>query len=109
MADEVLDCIRLFMKLDGFNVIFTAKQALSSASGLFSGSFPGQLLDFHFPFEFDEILQMVIGDNGQGGINRYFRTVSDYKNFAKDRSGALDPRGEFPNWSSVFNKISAAS
>lgn len=109
MADEVLDCIRLFMSLDGFNVIFTAKQAVSSASGLFSGSFPGQLLDFHFPFEFDEIFQMVLADNGQGGVSRYFRTVSDYKNFAKDRSGALDPRGEFPNWSAVFNKISAVA
>ncbi len=109
MADEVLDCIRLFMTLDGLNVIFTAKQAISTASGLYSGSFPGQLLDFHFPFEFDEIFQMVLADNGSGGVNRYFRTVSDHKNFAKDRSGALDPRGEFPNWSTVFNKISAVS
>jgi len=109
MADEVLDCIRLFMTLDGFNVIFTAKQAVSSASGLFSGSFPGQLLDFHFPFEFDEIFQMVLADNGSGGVTRYFRTVSDHKSFAKDRSGALDVRGEFPNWSHVFQKISAVS
>lgn len=109
MADEVLDCVRLFMALEGFNVIFTAKQAVSSASGLFSGSFPGQLLDFNFPFEFDEIFQMVLADNGQGGSNRYFRTVSDHKAFAKDRSGALDVRGEFPNWSAVFQKISAVA
>lgn len=107
MADEMLACIRLFVELSGFNVVFTAKQAQSSASGIMSASFPGQLLDFHFPYEFDCILQMVVGETN-GVVNRFLRTTSDFKNFAGDRTGALEPSGELPFLYNIFSKISAA-
>lgn len=107
MADEVLACIRLFTELPKFHVVFTAKQAYSQAAGLLSASFPGQLLDFHFPFEFDCILQTVVGDLPGGGINRFLRVTSDLKNFAGDRTGALNPAGELPYLYNIFAKISA--
>lgn len=108
MADEILECIRLFTALPGKNVIFIAKQSVSAHSGLFSASFPGQLLDFHFPYEFDVVLQLCVADNEQGGKFRFFRTQPDLKNFAKDRTGALDPNGEAVYFYNIFNKISAA-
>lgn len=104
MARVMLDCIRAFVELRGFNVVFTAKQAVSSASGLFSASFPGQVLDFNFPYEFDAILQTVVGDDSA----RYLRTSSDFRNFAGDRTGALNPSGELPYLYEIFRKISAA-
>jgi hypothetical protein len=108
MADEILELIREFTSLPSKNVICTAKQSVSSHSGLYSASFPGQLLDFHFPHEFDVILQLCTAEGEAGTPTRYFRTQPDFKNFAKDRTGALDPRGEPAFFYHIFNKISAA-
>jgi hypothetical protein len=108
MADEILEVIRLFTSLPNKNCVFIAKQSISSHSGLYSASFPGQLLDFHFPHEFDCVLQLCTADGEQGVVHRFFRTQPDFKNFSKDRTGALDPRGEPAYFYNIFNKISAA-
>lgn len=108
MADEILEVIRDFTTLPDKHCVFTAKQSVSSHSGLFSASFPGQLLDFHFPYEFDCTLQLCVAEGEQGINHRYFRTQPDFKNFSKDRTGALDPKGEAAYLYNIFAKISAA-
>jgi hypothetical protein len=108
MADEILELIRDFTTLPDKHCVFLGKQGVSSHSGLFSASFPGQLLDFHFPYEFDCTLQLCVAESTDGAANRYLRTQSDFKNFSKDRTGALDPKGESAYLYNIFNKISAA-
>lgn len=108
MADTILELIRDFTTLPDKHVVFTAKQSVSSHSGLYSASFPGQLLDFHFPYEFDCTLQLCTAEGENGASHRYFRTQPDYKNFSKDRTGALDPKGEPAYLYNIFSKISAA-
>lgn len=109
MADQIIDLCRKFRDLPGKNVVFTAKQGLSSDSGLWGPSLPGRMLDREVPYLFDELFQMALADNGQGGSARFLRTAQDIKHYAKDRSGSLDPRGEYPALSHIFSKISAAS
>lgn len=108
MADEILELIRDFTTLPDKHCVFLAKQGVSSHSGLFSASFPGQLLDFHFPYEFDCTLQLCVAEAGDGSAARYLRTQADFKNFSKDRTGALDPKGEAAYLYNIFAKISAA-
>ncbi len=109
MAEQILDLCRKFRDLPGKHVVFTSKQGLSSDSGLLGPSLPGRLLDREVPYLFDELFQMSIADNGQGGSVRFLRTAPDFKHYAKDRSGQLDPRGEFPSFSNIFAKISAGA
>jgi hypothetical protein len=108
MADEILELIRDFTTLPNKHCVFTGKQSVSSHSGLFSASFPGQLLDFHFPYEFDCTLQLCTAEGVDGVMHRYLRTQPDLKNFSKDRTGALDPKGEAAYLYNIFSKISAA-
>jgi hypothetical protein len=108
MADEILEVIRDFVCLPDKHCVFTAKQSVSAHSGLYSAAFPGQLMDYHFPYEFDCTLQLCVTEGIDGTAHRFLRTQPDFKNFSKDRTGALDPKGESPYLYNIFSKISAA-
>lgn len=109
MADNILEIIRDFVCLPDKHCLFTCKQSISDHTGLYSAAFPGQLLNYHFPHEFDCALQLCVSDGAAAGqVRRWLRTQPDFKNFSKDRTGALDPQGEQPYLYNIFAKISAA-
>lgn len=109
MADITIDWAKKFRDLPGKNVFVTCEQGLSSDTGLMGPSMPGKMLDRKLPYIFDEVLQMCIGEDANTKARFHFlRTQSDLKNYAKDRSGALDPRGETPYLYNIISKISAA-
>jgi hypothetical protein len=109
MADITIDWAKKFRDLPGKNVFVTCEQGLSSDTGLMGPSMPGKMLDRKLPYIFDEVLQMCIGEDSTSKEKfRFLRTQSDLKNYAKDRSGALDPRGESPFLYNIISKISAA-
>jgi hypothetical protein len=109
MADRTIDWAKKFRDLPGKHVFVTCEQGLSSDSGLMGPSMPGKMLDRKMPYIFDEVLQVCIGqDPTTQQPFRFLRTQSDLKNYAKDRSGALDVRGESAFLYNIINKISAA-
>jgi len=108
MADRVIEWVKKFRDLPGKHVFFTCEQGISSHTGLMGPSMPGNMLDRKLPYLVDEVLQVCIGEDPTTKAQyRYLRTQSDLKNYAKDRSGALDPRGEQPYLYNIINKISA--
>lgn len=109
MADITIEWAKKFRDLPGKHVFVTCEQGLSSDTGLMGPSMPGKMLDRKMPYIFDEVLQVCVGeDPATKQPFRFLRTQSDLKNYAKDRSGALDPRGESPFLYNIINKISAA-
>lgn len=108
MADAILEVIRDFTTLPDKNAVFLFKQSVSSHSGLYSMACPGQLLDYHLPYEFDCVSQLCVTEGADGAAHRYLRTQPDFKNFSGDRTGALDPKGEAAYLYNIFAKISAA-
>jgi hypothetical protein len=110
MAERAIEWLKKFRDLPGKNVFATCEQGLSSDTGLMGPSMPGKMLDRKIPYLFDEVLQICIGEDPTTKQPfRFLRTQSDLKNYAKDRSGALDPRGEYPSLTNIISKISAAS
>lgn len=103
------DWFKKFRDLPGKHVFMTCEQGLIGSNGLFGPSMPGNMLDQKVPYLFDEILQVCVGEHPETKESfRFIRTQSDLKNYAKDRSGALDIRGEYASLSNIINKISAA-
>lgn len=109
MADQIINLVRKFRDLPGKHCYFTTKQGLSSDSDLLGPSLPGQKLDREVPYLFDELFQLTISESQDGAKHRYLRVEPDLKHYAKDRSGQLDVRGEYPNLTNIFQKISAAA
>lgn len=110
LADQMLNVIRAFRDLQGFNVVMTAKQdyVKDEQSGIImnSPSLPGKTLTREFPYFFDELFQVDIGKLPDQTEYRFLRTQPDFNNEAKDRSGRLEPIEE-PNLSKIFAKIAA--
>jgi hypothetical protein len=106
MATEIVSWCRKFRDLPNIHCYFSAKMGFSKDSRKNGPSLPGQALDREIPYLFDEVLQLDLYDDGNGGMNRFLRTSPDIQNYAKDRSGALDPRGEIANLTNIFDKIS---
>lgn len=107
LAEQLLTLVRCFRDLDGINVYFSAKMGLCDHSNLFGPSFPGKILDREIPYLFDEVFQLQVLANSDGTPARCLRTSPDATHNAKDRSGALDVRGEYPSLSNIIAKISA--
>lgn len=105
MAQEVLNEVRNFRDFPQRHVLFIMKQGRikdEQTGGILNGPLmPGNQLDQHMPYMFDEVFQLV-SMNGNSGL----RTRRDNLNEAKDRSGKLD-EWEPPNLSHVFAKIAA--
>lgn len=103
------DWFKKFRDLPGKHVFLTCEQGQLASNGLFGPSMPGNMLDQKVPYLFDEVLQMGIGEDPATKLPfRFLRTQPDLKNYAKDRSGALDPHGEAPYLYNIINKIFAA-
>lgn len=109
MAQEVLNEVRAFRDFPQRHIVFIMKQGRvkdEQTGVLLNGPLmPGQQLDQHMPYMFDECFQLVTMNN-QGQIQSALRTQRDHQNEAKDRSGKLD-MWEPPNLTYVFNKIMA--
>lgn len=105
MAQEVLNEVRMFRDFPQRHVVFIMKQGRikdEQTGGVLNGPLmPGNQLDQHMPYMFDEVFQLVTM-NGQNAL----RTRRDNLNEAKDRSGRLD-EWERPDLSHIFNKIAA--
>lgn len=95
MQDRMVQVFRDFRNLDGFNVVFIAKQEFTT-DGLTGGRynapmFPGNKLAQAAPYMFDEVWQLSVIDNqSTGEKERWLRTQPDNQNVAKDRSGMLN-------------------
>jgi hypothetical protein len=105
MAQEVLAEVRMWRDFPQRHVVFIMKQGRmkdEQTGGILNGPLmPGQQLDQHMPYMFDECFQLVT----MGG-NSGLRTRRDNLNEAKDRSGKLD-EWERPDLSYIFAKIAA--
>jgi hypothetical protein len=109
MAQEVLNEVRAWRDMHQKHVLFIMKQGRikdEQTGMLINGPLmPGQQLDQHMPYMFDECFQLVT-QNNNGNIMSALRTQRDNTNEAKDRSGRLD-MWEQPNITHIINKITA--
>lgn len=107
MATEIIEQCRKFRDLPNVHTYFSAKRGYSDDSRKNGPSMPGQKLSRELPYLFDEVFQLDLFEASPGTPPvRFLRTSPDLKNYAKDRSGALDPMGELPNLTNIFDKIS---
>lgn len=106
--DNVMQEFRDFRDINGPNIVFTAKEEMVKAgvSGAirYIPMFPGQALNPHTPYMFDETFNLSIIKDADNKDVRVLRTQPDYEYDAKDRSGMLAPL-EWPNLSYIFKKI----
>lgn len=114
LARSMIPMLKRFRNLQGKNVVFTCKEdTILDDEGNFVKwdlLMPGQQLNKHIPYLFDELFHMQIDRKGVP----FFKVKPDRKSFAKDRSGALNPAGEsaadadsVPNLTEIFEKIRA--
>jgi hypothetical protein len=109
MAQEILNVVRQFRDMPRRHVLFIMKQGRmkdEQTGGFLNGPLmPGNQLDQHMPYMFDECFQLVT-INENGNIRSALRTQRDNLNEAKDRSGKL-AMWEPPNMTHIINKIMA--
>lgn len=108
LADQMINTIRAFRDLQGFNVVMTAKQGYvkDEQTGVVmnSPSLPGNTLTREFPYFFDELFNIDVGALPAGGQYTYLRAHANYNTEAKDRSGRLSEIEE-PHLGKIFAKI----
>lgn len=110
MQDMMLDRIRWFRDLPGYNVYFSAKQSWvkDEVTGimLYGPSMPGQKVGPAMPYLFDEVFSLEVAIDAVNGGKpfNYLRTQRGPQHEARDRSGMLDPF-EKPDLTHIFNKI----
>lgn len=113
LADAMIPMLKRFRDIKGKNTVFTCKKIdiKDEESGNVTTELflPGNVLSNQIPYLVDELFYM---DVDRTGIP-FLQTKPNRKVFAKDRSGALDVKGEFakdkdsvPNLTELFKKIS---
>lgn len=113
LADAMIPMLKRFRDIKGKNTVFTCKKidVKDDESGAVTTELflPGNVLGNQVPYIVDELFYMEIDRTGVP----FLQTKPSRKAFAKDRSGALDPKGEFakdkesvPNLTELFKKIS---
>lgn len=113
LADAMIPMLKRFRDIKGKNTVFTCKKIdiKDEESGNVTTELflPGNVLSNQIPYLVDELFYM---DVDRTGIP-FLQTKPNRKVFAKDRSGALDAKGEFakdkdsvPNLTELFKKIS---
>jgi hypothetical protein len=110
MTDEMVQLMKLFRDLAGYNVYMSAKSEMAKDSdGLFrlSPMMPGQKVGPSLPYLFDEVFYLGVARTPEGKKYRYLLTDKDERHAAKDRSGMLDEY-EQPFLYNIINKISGA-
>ena len=108
LIEKMMDTVRKFRDLPGFNVVMLAKQEshLDEVSKItsFGPSMPGAKLGNQLPYLFDEVFRLGIGKTMEGVEYRFLQTQPDLQYEAKDRSGVLATI-EPPDLSHIFAKI----
>ena len=113
LARSMIPMLKRFRDIKGKNTVFTCKKidVKDEESGNVTTELflPGNVLGNQIPYLVDELFYMDIDRTGIP----FLQTKPSRKVFAKDRSGALDPKGEFakdkdsvPDLSVLFKKIS---
>jgi len=114
LAHAMIPMLKKFRDLKDVNTVFTCKKidVQDEDSGVLYTELllPGKVLGNQVPYLVDELFYM---DTDRKGLP-FLQTKPTRRIFAKDRSGALDPKGEFakdadsvPNLTELFNKIKA--
>lgn len=114
LAQQMIPMLKNFRDLKHVNTVFSCKKidVKDEESGTVTTEMllPGNVLGSQVPYIVDELFYM---DTDRKGIP-FFQVKPSRKVFAKDRSGALDPAGEFakdansvPNLTAIFDKIAA--
>lgn len=114
LAQAMIPMLKKFRNLKNVNTVFSCKKIdiKDDDSGAISTELllPGNVLAYQVPYLVDELFYMDIDKKGIP----FFQTKPSRKVFAKDRSGALDPAGEFakdadsvPDMTAIFDKIAA--
>ena len=114
LGQAMVPMLKKFRDLKEVNTIFTCKKidVKDEDSGIVTTELflPGNVLSNQVPYIVDELFYM---DLDRKGIP-FLQVKPSRRVFAKDRSGALDPNGEFaktandvPNLTDIFNKIKA--
>lgn len=106
--DNVMEEFREFRDIQGPNIFFTAKEEMVKAGVTgavrYIPMFPGQALNPHTPYMFDETFNLNIFKDAEGRDFRALRTQPDFEYDAKDRSGRLDQL-EYPDLTYLIRKI----
>lgn len=112
LARSMIPMLKRFRDIKGKNTVFTCKKidVKDEESGVVTTELflPGNVLGTQIPYLVDELFYMDIDRTGIP----FLQTKPSRKVFAKDRSGALDPKGEFakdkdsvPDLTVLFKKI----
>lgn len=112
LAQKMIPMLKNFRNLKDVNTIFTAKriEVKDEDSGTISTELllPGNVMGYQVPYLVDELFYM---DVDRKGIP-WLQTKPSRRIFCKDRSGALNPDGEFatsaetvPDLAKLFKKI----
>lgn len=108
---KVIDVVRLFRDLPGFNVYVSAKAEYTKDDTgrlYWAPMMPGQKLGPQLPYHFDEVFYAGIGEYtdtvGKLVKYHYLQTAGDSNRIAKDRSGVLSPM-EPPDLGHIIHKI----
>lgn len=106
LTDHVMDLLRRFRDLRGYNVVMSCKQSRIQGDGptFFGPMMPGQQLPQQIPYLFDEVFALRVEKDEDGENYRVLQTSRDAQYEAKDRSGALDMFEE-PNLKKIAQKI----
>lgn len=107
LKDKVENLLRLFRDIPDKDIVFVAKQEkLQDETGAmhYAPFMPGQKLSQSMSYFFDEVLCLRIGEDDEGFF-RYIQTQPDNLYEGKDRSRKLNPNGEKPDLTWIFNKI----
>lgn len=109
LQEQMTDLLRAFRDLPGRNVYMSCKMERQkdeqSGAMLYGPLLPGAKLSQQIPYLFDEVLCLRVERDADGQPVRYLQTQSDFQYVAKDRSGALDVAGEFPDLGEIANKV----
>lgn len=112
LAQAMIPMLKKFRDLKNVNTVFSCKRidVKDEGSGTVTTELllPGNVLGYQVPYLVDELFYM---DTDRKGVP-FFQVKPSRKVFAKDRSGALNPEGEFakdaasvPDLSKIFDKI----
>jgi len=112
LTDKMLDKMRDFRDLPGYNVHMTCKQVrevdVDTERTRFVPSFPGRQVGPAIPYLFDEVFALRVeeeeDDDGDMSEFRTLQTSRDVHYEAKDRSGELE-QFEPPNLNKLLYKI----
>jgi len=108
LMEQMLQKLRDFRDLPGYNVMMTCKQVREVDSDTertrFVPSFPGRQVGPAVPYLFDEVFALRVEEDEDGETYRTLQTNRDAHYEAKDRSGELEVFEE-PNLYKILKKI----